>query len=135
MTIMVRPASDKAKTKISDSVGRMEAGIVELFPQFFISSAVPVFPEALYFEPAHGQYRQKRGRNPSLHRFGLIIELTAGMQPILNRTRLRVREKKNQWKEYFYRAGDLTAFMLRFFREVFMPPYEWRETLYQCYLV
>lgn len=57
------------------------------------------------------------------------------MQPILNRTRLRVREKKNQWKEYLYRAGDLAAFMLRFFREVFMPPYEWRETFYQCYLV
>ncbi|HVS96493.1 MAG TPA: ABC transporter permease [Puia sp.] len=60
------------------------------------------------------------------------------MHPILNRyqrTRLRVQEKKNLWKEYFYRAGDLTAFMLRFFKEVFKPPYEWRETFYQCYLV
>ena len=46
-----------------------------------------------------------------------------------------MQEKKSQWKEYFYRAGDLTAFMLRFFREVFKPPYEWREILYQCYLV
>ena len=25
--------------------------------------------------------------------------------------------------------------MLRFFREVFVPPYEWREVFYQCYLV
>ena len=60
------------------------------------------------------------------------------MQPILNRyrqTRLRVQEKKHQWKEYLYRAGDLASFMIRFFREVFKPPYEWREIFYQCYLV
>src|SRR5215469_7137080 len=51
------------------------------------------------------------------------------MQPILNqyrRTRLR---------DYFHRAGDLVAFMLRFFKEVCLPPYEWREIFYQCYLV
>lgn len=46
------------------------------------------------------------------------------MQPVLNR-----------YQTFFYRAGDLTAFMLRFFREVFKPPYEWREILYQSYLV
>lgn len=46
-----------------------------------------------------------------------------------------MQEKKSQWKEYFYRAGDLTSFMFRFFREVFKPPYEWREIFYQCYLV
>lgn len=46
------------------------------------------------------------------------------MQPVLNR-----------YQAFFYRAGDLTAFMLRFFREVFKPPYEWREILYQSYLV
>lgn len=60
------------------------------------------------------------------------------MQPILNRyrrTRLRVQVKKSRLKAYLYKAGDLTAFMLRFFREVFRPPYEWRETFYQCYLV
>ena len=60
------------------------------------------------------------------------------MQPILSqfhRTRLRVRDKKNQWKDYFSKAGDLTAFMLRFFREAVKPPYEGREILYQCYLV
>lgn len=49
------------------------------------------------------------------------------MQPILTRYQ--------QWKAFFYRAGDLTAFMLRFFREVVRPPYEWREVFYQCYLV
>ena len=60
------------------------------------------------------------------------------MQPILSRyqrTRLRVREKRSQWKDYFFRAGDLAAFMLRFFREAVKPPYEGREILYQCYLV
>src|ERR1700761_2489171 len=51
------------------------------------------------------------------------------------RTKTRMREKRSQWKDYFYRAGDLTAFMLRFFREAVKPPYEWREIFYQCYLV
>ena len=49
------------------------------------------------------------------------------MQPILSRYQ--------QGKAFFYRAGDLTAFMMRFFREVVRPPYEWREVFYQCYLV
>src|SRR6202012_1044733 len=60
------------------------------------------------------------------------------MQPTLSRyqrTRLRVREKRSQWKESLYKAGDLAAFMLRFFREAVKPPYEFREILYQCYLV
>jgi phospholipid/cholesterol/gamma-HCH transport system permease protein len=38
-------------------------------------------------------------------------------------------------KTFFYNAGDMVAFMARFFREVFKPPYEFREILYQCYLV
>jgi phospholipid/cholesterol/gamma-HCH transport system permease protein len=46
------------------------------------------------------------------------------MQPVLNR-----------YKSFFYNAGDLTAFMLRFLREAVRPPYEWREIFYQCYLV
>src|SRR5579863_7869866 len=60
------------------------------------------------------------------------------MEPVLNRyhrARIRVREKSSQWKMSLYQAGDLVAFMGRFFKEVFKPPYEWRETLYQCYLV
>jgi len=60
------------------------------------------------------------------------------MEPVLNRyqrARIRVREKKSQWKGFFYNAGDLVGFMGRFFREVWKPPYEWREVLYQCYLV
>src|SRR5258708_28155121 len=60
------------------------------------------------------------------------------MQPILNRyqrARVRVQEKKSQWKSFFYNAGDLVSFMARFFKEVVKPPYEWREILYQCYLV
>src|SRR5882757_1262453 len=60
------------------------------------------------------------------------------MQPILNRynrARVRVQEKKSQWRSFFYNAGDLVAFMIRFFREAVKPPYEWREIFYQCYLV
>src|SRR6201994_1530228 len=60
------------------------------------------------------------------------------MEPVLNRyqrTRIRVREKRSQWKSSLFKAGDLVAFMLRFFKEVWKPPYEWREVLYQCYLV
>ncbi|HXD76610.1 MAG TPA: ABC transporter permease [Puia sp.] len=58
--------------------------------------------------------------------------------PALNRyqrARLRAREKRSQWKRSLHQAGDLVAFMLRFFKEVLKPPYEWREVLYQCYLV
>ncbi len=60
------------------------------------------------------------------------------MQPILSRyhqARAKVKEKRSQWKSFFYGAGDLTAFMLRFFKEAVKPPYEVRELLYQCYLV
>jgi phospholipid/cholesterol/gamma-HCH transport system permease protein len=57
------------------------------------------------------------------------------MQPVLNRYKVRVREKRSQWKSFFYNAGDLVGFMARFFKEVLKPPYEWREILYQCYLV
>src|ERR1700743_3264322 len=57
------------------------------------------------------------------------------MQPILNRYKVRVREKRSQWKTFLYNAGDLVSFMARFFKEVVKPPYEWREILYQCYLV
>jgi phospholipid/cholesterol/gamma-HCH transport system permease protein len=60
------------------------------------------------------------------------------MEPVLNRlerTRIRVREKRSQWKGSLYKAGDLVAFMGRFFKEVWKPPYEWREVLYQSYLV
>lgn len=46
------------------------------------------------------------------------------MQPILNR-----------YRSFFYNAGDLVTFMARFFKEVVRPPYEWREIVYQCYLV
>src|SRR5258707_15484367 len=60
------------------------------------------------------------------------------MQPILNRyqrARVRVQEKKSQWKSFFYNAGELVGFMARFFKEVVKPPYEWREIFYQRYLV
>src|ERR1700754_3959627 len=60
------------------------------------------------------------------------------MQPILSRyhrARARVQEKRSQWKTALYNAGDLVAFMARFFKEVVKPPYEWREIFYQAYLV
>src|ERR1700754_2050873 len=47
----------------------------------------------------------------------------------------KIQPVLSHWKGFFWRAGDLTAFMMRFFKEVFKPPYEWREILYQCYLV
>src|SRR5215813_1267544 len=60
------------------------------------------------------------------------------MQPTLNRyqrARAHVRERRSQWKAFFYKAGEMVAFMARFFREVVRPPYEVREILCQCYLV
>jgi phospholipid/cholesterol/gamma-HCH transport system permease protein len=60
------------------------------------------------------------------------------MEPVLNRyqrARIRVREKRSQWKGSLNNFGDLVAFMGRFFSEVWKPPYEWREVLYQCYTV
>jgi phospholipid/cholesterol/gamma-HCH transport system permease protein len=60
------------------------------------------------------------------------------MQPILKQyqqTKFRVREKRAQYKRFFAGAGDMVAFMLRFFKEVVRPPYEIREILYQCFLV
>src|SRR5580693_10727275 len=56
------------------------------------------------------------------------------MEPVLNRYQ-RDSSKRSRWMGFFYNAGDLAAFMGRFFREVWKPPYEWREVLYQCYLV
>lgn len=36
-------------------------------------------------------------------------------------------------QDFFYEAGDITRFAIRFFREVFFPPFEFREILRQCY--
>ena len=60
------------------------------------------------------------------------------MPPILHKyqqTKILVREKRAQYERFFSGAGDLVAFMLRFFKEVVRPPYEIREILYQCFLV
>lgn len=60
------------------------------------------------------------------------------MEPVLNRyqrAKARITEKRSEWKQFFHGAGNLVAFMARFFKEVVKPPYEWREILYQCYLV
>lgn len=38
-------------------------------------------------------------------------------------------------KVFFTAVGGLTKFSFRFFIEAFLPPYEFRETLRQCYLI
>ena len=40
-----------------------------------------------------------------------------------------------QIKYYFEETGKLTLFARHFFKEVFFPPYEFREFLHQCYAV
>jgi len=60
------------------------------------------------------------------------------MQPLLNtyqKTKTKIIRRRSEFQKFFYEAGDLVIFTGRFFREVFKPPYEWREILYQCYLV
>src|SRR5258708_14546809 len=51
------------------------------------------------------------------------------------KAKVKVTQKRSDLKTFFYGAGDGVAFAGRFFREVFRPPFEWREVLYQSYLV
>ena len=60
------------------------------------------------------------------------------MQTSLNpyqKAKVKVTQKRSDLKTFFYGTGDMVAFAGRFFREVWRPPFEWREVLYQCYLV
>jgi phospholipid/cholesterol/gamma-HCH transport system permease protein len=60
------------------------------------------------------------------------------MQQSLNpirRAKMRVTQKRSELKQFFYEAGNLVAFAGQTFREIFRRPFEWRETLYQCYQV
>lgn len=41
----------------------------------------------------------------------------------------------NGLKTYFEETGKVTLFAFRFFREVFKPPYEFRELVRQCYII
>src|SRR5258708_4068064 len=66
---------------------------------------------------------------PVICLFGLIIGF------ILRKQRVYIANKTKGWAPFFHGAGNLVAFMARFFREVVKPPYEGREILYQCYLV
>lgn len=52
-----------------------------------------------------------------------------------SKAKKRITEKSGDWRAILYGAGDMVTFAGRFFREVFKPPYELREALYQCYLV
>ena len=41
----------------------------------------------------------------------------------------------NFWADFFSGIYEIYCFILRFFKEVFLPPYEWREVVKQCYEV
>src|ERR1700727_2850644 len=121
---------------------RLALGMWNYFHNFFVLTACQ-FVVAQRARVFFGHFGRKQVCRRLTPRFGLIIELIIGndikcMEPILSRyqrTKLRVREKRSQWRDYFYRARHLTAFMMRFFRDAVKPPYEGREILYQCYLV
>src|SRR5450631_3487254 len=51
------------------------------------------------------------------------------------KAKTKVIQKRSDLKRFFYDAGDMVFFAGRFFKEVFRPPYEWKEILYQCYQV
>src|SRR5882757_8477429 len=51
------------------------------------------------------------------------------------KVKVHVSRKRSEWKQLLYAAGDMVSFAARFFRVAVKPPYEWREILYQCYLV
>ncbi|MGZ5243545.1 MAG: MlaE family ABC transporter permease [Bacteroidia bacterium] len=57
----------------------------------------------------------------------------------INTTKQRVIERRTKTvsglKKTFYNTGRITLFAARFFREVFLPPYEFREFILQCYWV
>jgi phospholipid/cholesterol/gamma-HCH transport system permease protein len=55
--------------------------------------------------------------------------------PTYQKARIKIIQKKSEWKKFFYGAGDMVSFAGRFFKEVFRPPYEWKEIFYQCYQV
>ena len=46
-----------------------------------------------------------------------------------------VRELFPGIRNSFANTGEATLFAIRFFKEVFLPPYEWKEFLKQCYKI
>ena len=47
----------------------------------------------------------------------------------------RISKIKHSIAEFFLMMHRIYAFILRFFKEVFLPPYEFKEVLRQCYEV
>ena len=43
--------------------------------------------------------------------------------------------RTHRLREYLQETGEVWLFAGRFFREVFRPPFEWKELLQQCYLI
>lgn len=54
---------------------------------------------------------------------------------LYQKAKIQVTRKRSDLKQFLYSAGDMVSFAGRFFRVGVKPPYEWREMLYQCYLV
>ena len=44
-------------------------------------------------------------------------------------------EVPGSWKNFLEETGDMFRFTGRFFKEVFNPPYEFRELLKQCFFI
>lgn len=45
----------------------------------------------------------------------------------------RIKKTRNKLAEFFLMLHRVYAFVLRFFKEVFLPPYEFKEIIRQCY--
>ncbi|MEM7655636.1 MAG: ABC transporter permease [Bacteroidota bacterium] len=45
------------------------------------------------------------------------------------------QKKDSQFKLFFEEMAGLYQFTVRFFKELFRPPYEWNEVLRQCYII
>ena len=42
---------------------------------------------------------------------------------------------KTSIEDFFIQTADVTRFAFRFFKEIFFPPYEFKEVIRQCYQV
>jgi phospholipid/cholesterol/gamma-HCH transport system permease protein len=47
----------------------------------------------------------------------------------------KAKLKKDQTSGFLHEVGSLTIFFLRFFKELFTPPFELKETIRQCFMV
>lgn len=64
-----------------------------------------------------------------------MSQLSSRIKNSTNRINQRRKESVSGLKKSFYNTGRITLFAGRFFKEVFLPPYEFREFIWQCYWV